>query len=542
MKIKIDTKKKLTKISPLFYGIFFEDINYAGDGGLYGELIANRSFEYYDYKRETDKHKMCWNTVGAAELEIKSDTPINSVHTHYAVINGSNGSGIRNTGFCADGFAVRNGDKFRFSCFAAADSEISLLIRITDSQNVYGETKININNKEWQKYEEEIAACGECNNAFLEILLTSESSVRIEFISLFNNDTFRGRKNGLRKDLAQAIEALSPKFVRFPGGCIVEGRSFENMYNWKDTVGPVHERRTNWNRWQLDEYQLNGKSSADYFQSYGLGFYEYFLFCEDLGAEPVPVINAGMTCQWHEGLLADMSELDSWIQDALDLVEFANGDTSTDWGRVRAQMGRAAPFNLKYLAIGNEQWGNEYFKRYEAFERVLSEKHPEIKLITSAGWTIRGDDYDCAVKWMTENKDKAYAVDEHFYKLSEWFFGNIHRYDSFDRTMPKVFAGEYAAHSSTHTEERRNTWECALAEAAFLTGAEKNSDHVIMTCYAPLLAKKDHQQWQPNLIWFDNTDVYLTPSYHVQKLFSRNIGGYIVNAECDTGMRRKLCR
>ncbi|MGN0163299.1 MAG: alpha-L-arabinofuranosidase C-terminal domain-containing protein, partial [Candidatus Ornithomonoglobus sp.] len=187
-----------------------------------------------------------------------------------------------------------------------------------------------------------------------------------------------------------------------------------------------------------------------------------------------------------------------------------------------------------YLAIGNEQWGNEYFKRYEAFERVLSEKHPEIKLITSAGWTIRGDDYDCAVKWMTENKDKAYAVDEHFYKLSEWFFENIHRYDSFDRTMPKVFAGEYAAHSSTCTEERRSTWECALAEAAFLTGAEKNSDHVIMTCYAPLLAKKDHQQWQPNLIWFDNTDVYLTPSYHVQKLFSRNIGDYIVNAECDT--------
>lgn len=321
--------------------------------------------------------------------------------------------------------------------------------------------------------------------------------------------------------------------MRFPGGCIVEGRSFENMYNWKETVGPLENRRTNWNRWQVPEYQINGQNSDDYFQSYGIGYYEYFCLCEDIGAKPVPVMNVGMTCQWHEALLVDMDKLDQWIQDILDLIEFANGSENTRWGGLRAQMGHPAPFNLEYIGIGNEQWGDVYFERYEAFQKVLSGKHPEIRLITCAGWTSEGEDFDLAYRWMRANKEKAYAVDEHFYKSPEWFLENLHRYDSYDRSLPKVFAGEYAAHTDGDTSARVNNWYAALCEAAFLTGIEQNADHVVMSCYAPLFGRTGHQQWQPDLIWFDNNSVYGTPSFYVQKIFSRHVGQALVELQAN---------
>lgn len=320
------------------------------------------------------------------------------------------------------------------------------------------------------------------------------------------------------------LQALSPRFMRFPGGCIVEGRSFENMYRWKDTIGPLTERPTNWNRWQMEEYQINGQTSEDYFQSYGIGFYEYFCLCEDLGAKPVPVLNAGMTCQWHEGLLVELDKLEPWIQDVLDLIEFANGPADSLWGAKRAAMGHPEPFGLEYIGIGNEQWGEVYFRRYEAFQKILREKHPEIRLITSAGWTAEGKEFNIACDWMRANPDKAYAVDEHFYKSPEWFLENLHRYDSYDRALPKVFAGEYAAHTHGNTADRRCNWYAALCEAAFLTGLEKNADHVVMSCYAPLFGRTGHQQWQPDLIWFDNDSVYGTPGYYVQLLFSNHVG------------------
>ena len=376
----------------------------------------------------------------------------------------------------------------------------------------------------WSKYNLTITATGTCRQVYPELLLETEGAVDLDLISLFPADTFHDRQNGMRRDLAELLADLHPRFMRFPGGCIVEGRSFANMYCWKDTVGALTERRTNWNRWQMEEYQINGQSSADYYQSYGIGFYEYFCLCEDLGAKPVPVINCGMTCQWHESLLAPMDELDKWIQDVLDLIEFANGSTETPWGKKRADMGHPEPFGLEYIGIGNEQWGAVYFERYEAFQKVLSEKHPEIRLITCAGWTAEGEDFDTAYRWMKENPEKAYAVDEHFYKSPEWFLENLHRYDNYDRSLPKVFAGEYAAHTDESTPKRVCNWHAALCEAAFLTGVEKNSDHVMMTCYAPLLARTGHQQWQPDLIWFDNDSAYGTPSYYVQQLFSTNIG------------------
>lgn len=531
--IKIDIQNKLNDISPILYGIFFEDINYGGDGGLYGELIANRSFEYYDRDKKCDKHKMCWETVGNAEFEIKNEKPINDVHTHYAYISGKENEGIKNIGFCKEGFSLKDGDIFDFSFYAMAENPIKLIVKICDDTNVYGQIEIDVKSDEWTKSEEKIRVCGECKNAYLQILLCSEGSVNIEFVSLFNSDTFCKRKNGLRRDMAEMLKELSPKFMRFPGGCIVEGRSFENMYNWKETIGSVEKRRTNWNRWQMEEYQQIGKCSEDYFQSYGLGYYEYFQFCEDIGAKPVPVMNVGMTCQWHEGLLVDTDKLDKWIQDIFDLIEFANADANTYWGSKRAEMGHKEPFGLEYIGIGNEQWGECYFERYEIFQKAISEKYPDIKLITSAGWSDCGKEFDIAVEWMKKNKDKAYAVDEHFYKSPEWFLENVNRYDNYDRTMPKVFAGEYAAHSDADTPQRKNNWYVALSEAAFLTGVEKNADHIVMTCYAPLFGRTNHQQWQPNLIWFDNCSVYGTPSYYVQKLFSENSGEYIVNAECD---------
>ncbi len=366
------------------------------------------------------------------------------------------------------------------------------------------------------------------DEVFLEVLLIEGGEIYFDYISLTPVDTYKNRENGLRKDLVEMLEAIKPKFLRFPGGCIVEGRTFSNMYNWKDTVGDVTERKVNWNRWQMDEYQPHKKDHRDYFQSFGIGYYEYFLLCEDLGAKPVPVMNVGMTCQWHESLLVPMDELQPWIDDILDLVEFANGDVNTTWGKVRSEMGHPKPFDLEYIAIGNEQWGEVYFERYEVFQKAISEKYPNIKLITSAGWTAEGKDFDYSVEWMKANKEKAYAVDEHFYKSPEWFLENINRYDDYDRTMPKVFAGEYAAHTCDSILERKNNWYSALTEAAFLTGVERNSDHVVMSCYAPLIARAGHQQWHPNLIWFTKTQCVATPNYHVQKLFSNLIGDDII--------------
>ncbi|MGM9936316.1 MAG: alpha-L-arabinofuranosidase C-terminal domain-containing protein, partial [Candidatus Ornithomonoglobus sp.] len=531
--IKIDTEKIHNEISPMLYGIFFEDINYAGDGGLYAELIANRSFSYYDDENSINMHKLDWESIGNAVVEIRTSEPLNSANKHYAYIKGNAGEGFGNTGFCGEGFAVKKGERYNFTCIARSAESCALEIRIRDSKNnVIAKKPITLNSTKWNRYSLTFTAPRSVKHAYIEIVFSYGGEAEFAFISLFPQNTYKGRKNGLRADLAGMLEDLKPKFIRFPGGCVVEGRSFDTMYRWKETIGDITERPTNKNRWQMDEYQPGDNTAHDYFQSYGLGYYEYFQLCEDIGAKPVPVMNCGMTCQWHEGLLIDCDKLEPWIKDIIDLIEFANGDEGSEWGAKRIAMGHKEPFNLEYIGIGNEQWGQEYFERYEIFQKRLSELYPDIKLITCAGYAPDGDKFDFAMNWMRENKNKAYAADEHFYKTPEWFLDNTDRYDNYDRTLPKVFAGEYAAHTSRNISERRNNWYTALAEAAFLTGVERNADHVVMTCYAPLFGRTGHQQWQPDLIWFDNDSVYGTPNYYVQKLFSNYTGDNLVEAEC----------
>ena len=320
MDIRINTKNRLNPISPILFGAFFEDINYGGDGGLYAELVANRSFEYYDRDNVADKHKMCWEPLIGTSFDILTVDPINEIHTHYARVSGDAGAGIRNEGYCTEGFAVQKGAGFLFSCYARTEKKTKLKAVIADRKGVvFGGAEFECDGG-WHRFELEITAEGDEKHALLSLILPDGGSAELEFISLFPKDTYKGRRNGMRRDIAERIADLKPKFLRFPGGCIVEGIGFDNMYNWKDTIGPIEKRKTNYNRWQMEHYRNLGFDASDYFQSYGIGFYEYFVFCEDIGAAPVPVINCGMTCQWHESLLIDMDKLDPFVQDALDLI------------------------------------------------------------------------------------------------------------------------------------------------------------------------------------------------------------------------------
>jgi alpha-L-arabinofuranosidase len=534
-KITLDVNDRGIKISPVLYGIFFEDINYAGDGGMYPELINNRSFEYFDINNVVDKRLMAWEKIQSedseVELAVLNETPINQINPNYLnirVTKQGTKMGVRNLGFHSTGFYIKEGESYSFSLYARSPQvgkNINISLQSAGSTEICGQTQITIIDLEWKQYKTMITAANTYEDVNLVITLDGIESLDLDFVSLFPVNTFNKRENGLRPDMVQMLKDLNPKFLRFPGGCIVEGRSFENMYRWKETIGPVEERKTNWNRWQLPEYQKEGRKSEDYFQSYGLGFYEYFLLCEDIGATPLAILNVGMTCQWHESLLVPLDELDPFIQDILDLIEFANGDETTEWGRKRIELGHPAPFNLEYIGVGNEQWGPQYFERYEIFHKAIKKRYPDINLITSAGWTSEGKDFDFSQQWMKTTEVKAELIDEHFYKKPEWFLNNVNRYDNYDRSLPKVFAGEYAA----HVKDGKNNWEGAMVEAAFLTGVEKNADHVWMACYAPLFGKTGHNQWHPNLIWFDNSRIYGTPSYYVQQLFSQNVGDRIID-------------
>ena len=357
------------------------------------------------------------------------------------------------------------------------------------------------------------------------MLVDGPGTVDIDMVSVFPEDTWQGRENGLRKDLVQLLKDMKPGFLRFPGGCIVEGRFLDGRYQWKTTIGDPAERTLIINRWN-DEFA--NRATPDYYQSFGLGFYEYFLLSEDLGAEPLPIVNCGMACQFNSGELAPLDAIDPYIQDALDLIEFANGPVTSPWGAKRAAMGHPAPFNLKLLGVGNEQWGPQYIERFALFEKVLSQKHPEIRLIASADPNFRSDNF----RWQSDRLGelKADFVDEHFYQPPDWFLKNVGRYDIYPRTGPKIFVGEYAAHvpSSGPLNMRPSTLGAALAEAVFMTGFERNADLVEMSAYAPLLAHIDAWQWTPNLIWFDNLRSFGTPSYYAQQMFGANRGNHVL--------------
>lgn len=513
--IQVDLKKVGSPIQKTMYGIFFEDINYGADGGLYAELIKNRSFEF-------PQSLLGWTTFG--KVEVRTDDPAFPNNPHYVRLSypghDEKQTGLDNEGFF--GVGVKKDADYRFSVWARLPEDStsgSIRIELIDPEsNIFTTQKLTIDSKEWKKYQVVLKATKTEAKARLRIFLTSKSAVDMDHVSLFPVDTWKGRENGLRKDLAQALYDLHPGVFRFPGGCIVEGTDLNTRYEWKNSVGPVENRKLNENRW---EYTFPNRFFPDYFQSYGMGFYELFQLSEDIGAEPLPVISCGLACQFQnhsDKANVPVSELDPYVQDALDLIEFANGDITTKWGKLRADMGHPASFNLKMMAVGNEQWGSLYPERLEPFVKAIRAKYPTFKIVGTAGPSPDGKDFDYG--WKEMKRLKADLVDEHYYKDPQWFLANANRYDKYDRKGPKVFAGEYAC----HPKDRKNNFESALCEAAFMTGFERNADVVYQCTYAPLFAHVQGWQWRPDLIWFDNLRSVRSVNYYVQQLYGMNVG------------------
>lgn len=517
---EVNTKKIGSPIQSTMYGLFFEDINFGADGGLYGELVKNRSFDF-------PQQFMGWYTFGDVELR-KDNAPFDR-NPHYVVLSKASHphkqTGIENEGYRGMGF--KEGEDYRFSVWAknmASEDQVIRVELIDPQYHIIASEKAIVKSTDWSKYEVVIKSKKTEPKGRLRIFLESKGSLALEHVSLFPADTYKGRENGLRKDLAQALEDINPGLFRFPGGCIVEGTEIDDRYDWKKSVGAVENRPVNKNRW---EYTFQNRYFPDYYQSYGLGFYEYFLLSEDIGAEPLPVLNCGLTCQYqneHEECHVPIGNLDTFIQDALDLIEFANGPTTSKWGALRAEMGHPASFNLKYLGIGNEQWGEAYTKRLELFVKAIRAKHPEIKIVGSSGPRADGEEFDYL--WPEMKRLKVDLVDEHYYQSPEWFLANAARYDNYDRKGPAVFAGEYACHMP---EGRANNFASALYEAAFMTGLERNADIVHMCTYAPLFAHVEAWQWRPDMIWFDNMKVMKTPNYYVQQIYAQNVGTNVLS-------------
>lgn len=522
--IVIQPDKKIADISPTMWGLFFEDINFAADGGVYAEMIKNRSFEF-------NNPFMGWRRLLGRNPQGRIDV-FNSGNEnnprYIQIINNSPDSliGLQNDGF--RGMGVKEGATYNFSVLAkkVGEGNPSLELQLINSKGeIIGKSSLGNFNGNWKKYTTSFTSSATEAKAAFKILVKGRGTLQMDMISLFPKDTWKGRENGWRTDLVQKLADMKPGYLRFPGGCIVEGRDLANRYQWKKTVGNVEDRKVIINRWSSEIAQ---RSPADYYQSYGLGFYEYFLLAEDIGAEPLPILNCGMACQFNTGELVAMDQLDPYIQDALDLIEFANGNVDTKWGKLRAQMGHPAPFNLKMIGVGNEQWGPEYIPRAKEFTDAIRSKHPEIELIGSAGPYAGGDLF--TYLWGQMKTLKPDLVDEHYYAPPTFFIRNARRYDNYDTTI-KVFAGEYAAHDRPLEDGRRkNNWLAALSEAAFMTGLERNAAVVKMCSYAPLFAHYDAWQWSPNLIWFNNLTSVATPNYYVQQLYATNKGNYVVPA------------
>lgn len=515
--IKMDVDKIGSTIQPTMYGVFFEDINFGADGGLYAELIKNRSFEFeYPFTG--------WTPFG--DVSIRSDKPCFDRNPHYArLINRKQltGTGLINEGF--KGIGIKTNEKYDLSFYARTLKNETMKLKIemvSDKNDIIESKEVSINSKSWNKYMITFAPMQTCSKSSIRITMLTTGVLDIEHISLFPQETFNNRSNGLRKDLAMALKDLKPGVFRFPGGCIVEGTDLSTRYQWKNTIGPVENRPININRWN---YTFSHKKFPDYYQSYGLGFYEYFVLSEDIGAEPLPVLNCGLSCQYENNdpnQNCPVDKLEPYIEDALDLIEFANGPITSTWGKIRADMGHPASFNLKMIAIGNEQWGTLYTERLEPFVKAIRAKYPNIKIIGSSGPQAEGKDFDFL--WPEMKRIGVDLVDEHYYRSPEWFLSNANRYDSYDRNGPKVFAGEYACHAP----DKENSFLTALSEAAFMTGLERNADVVHMCTYAPLFAHKEAWQWRPDLIWFDNLSFVKTPNYYVQQLFGNNAGTHVL--------------
>lgn len=522
--ITVKTNEPTADINTNMWGIFFEDINLAADGGLYAELVKNRSFEFTTPLMGWKEQRK--NTTGGSiwVLNRGKAKPENPRFVH--VKNASAGQyGITNEGF--RGMGIVKDHVYDFSVWARwpKGSAVKLRLAVTNSRGeTIGTAQLPAGDSNWKKYSLSFTATATEPKAQLTLWFDGKGEIEMDMISLFPRDTWQNRPGGLRKDLVQLLADLKPGFLRFPGGCIVEGRDLANRYQWKKTVGKVEDRELIINRWNTE---FANRSAPDYFQSFGLGFYEYFLLAEDLGAAPLPILNCGMACQYNTSELVPTDQLDPYVQDALDLIEFANGSPQTKWGKLRAAMGHPAPFKLTMLGVGNEQWGHEYIERYTYFAKAIKQKYPAIQLVNSVG---PGPD-DARFHFLNDTlrKMKADILDEHYYQSPDWFLRNAQRYDNYERKGPKIFAGEYAAHAvGIPNGKTKNNWRSALAEAAFMTGLERNADVVRMASYAPLLAHIDGWQWSPDLIWFDNLQSYGTPNYYVQKLFANHKATQVV--------------
>jgi len=550
------TKTKGADIQPGMMGLFFEDINYGADGGLYAELIENRSFEFrkttgtnnaftpeYDGGYGWSKYPQDSPFVA---MEYHTFHPLTEENPHYLHMKTTRPDcGFSNKAY--DGIFLKKGEEYCVSFYMNALSysgDVTVLVEKYDDVFLKGIVSVAGENCGWKKYELVLKAEADVDAAEFHILLSNPGEAEFDCISMISCNAACGV---FRKDLADILKEIKPGFLRFPGGCVVEGATLENRYQWKKTVGDITKRKANWSRWAT---HMNGEVNnftseyAHYNQTLGIGFYEYFLLCEYIGAKAVPVVSVGLACQFQSEELVpvDSPEFMEYVQDALDLVEFANGDVTTTWGALRAEMGHPKPFGLEFIGIGNEQWETEkvdFFRRYTIFEKEIHKKYPEIKLIGSAGPDVHTERYNAAWNFyreaVKENKEFTYAVDEHYYMPPEWFFANTHFYDAYSREI-KVFSGEYAAHPKCLGGMRSaNTLEGALAEAAFLTGVERNADVVIMASYAPLLARVGYVQWAPDMIWFDAKTAYGTPSYHVQKMYANNMGNYTLKMNPESG-------
>jgi alpha-L-arabinofuranosidase len=516
------------KISSDLFGLFFEDINYAADGGLYAELVQNRSFEYNPTEQKEWQPLSFWEYLcpgfSIGRISVETTSPIHPNNPHYIVLDiehvghevkyvGNTGVGIKNTGF--HGMVIKAGETYNLSLFARQLSKepITLYVSLQSPSGkiIYSENTISTSSKNWKKYTTNITPNESSDSASLVILATTKGKLALDVISLFPEKTFMNRPNGLRADLAQMLADMKPKFIRFPGGCLAHGDGLGNMYRWKNTIGPIEERKEQRNIW-------------GYHQTTGLGYFEYFQFCEDIGAKPLPVLPAAVCCQnsggtWRIGGTGQkalpMSEMKDYVQEVLDLIEWANGPTTSPWGAKRAAAGHPAPFNLQYVGIGNEdKMTPEFEERFTMISKAVKMKHPEIIVIGTAGPFHSGEDFNKG--WKLSNNLKIPIVDEHYYTNPEWFISNQYRYDQYPRTEAKVYLGEYASWGN-------KLWN-AIAEAVYMTSLERNGDVVALASYAPLLAKKDFTQWKTDMIFFDNTNIYPTPNYYVQKMFSTNQG------------------
>ena len=524
----IEFKKGMVSkpISDNLFGLFFEDINYAADGGLYAELIQNRSFEYNPIEKREWHALSFWDylTPGFSygKISVESREPVHVNNPHYveltAEFTGQEGVGMRNKGFSPIG--VKSGETYRFSMFTRLLSEEPVTMKVALLDNLgrmLAWKEVQISNTGWHQIESNLTTIRDCDSTSLVLLAVTKGKIALDMVSLFPEATFKGRKNGLRTDLAQLLADIKPAFIRFPGGCLVHGDGVGNMYRWKNTVGPLEQRVEQKNLW-------------GYHQSMGLGYFEYFQLCEDIGAKPVPVLPAAVSCQnsggtWRTGGTGQqalpLEDMEEYLQEVLDLVEWANGPADSKWGRIRAEAGHPEPFGLKYIGIGNEdKITPEFQSRFKMIYEAVKSAHSEITIIGTSGPFSDGEDFEKG--WEIASTLEIPVVDEHYYKDPEWFTSNLKRYDAYDRSKPKVYLGEYASWG--------NKLSNALAEAAYMIGLERNGDVVEMASYAPLFAKKDFTQWRTDMIFFDHKTAFLTPNYHVQKMFSLHKGQkYISN-------------